>query len=130
MSLTKTDLRAIKDLIDHSIDERVLNIIDERIPKIIDERVPAIIEARVPAIIDRQVQPMLDKLEACLTGKIDQLALDMGQFSLETTNNFIDLEKRLGDRIDTLSDKLALAAEMADTNRVEITKVKRKLGLA
>lgn len=47
MSLTKSDLQAIKKLIDGSIDERV----------------PAIIDERVPAIIDARVQPMFDKLE-------------------------------------------------------------------
>ncbi len=117
MSLTKADLRAIKKLFDVSFDERV--------PKIIDERVPAIIDERVPKIM----QPMLDRLEQRLTDKIDQLTLNVGQFSLETTNNFIDLERRLGDRIEVLSDKLTDTVEMCDTNRVEIAKVKRKLGL-
>lgn len=83
MSLTKQDLAAIKSLIDDSIDSRV--------PKIVDER------------IERKVQPMLDILELRLTkrltkkidNKADSLALQVGQFSLETTNNFNKLNKRI-----------------------------------
>jgi len=63
MSLTKTDLQAIKELIDTSID------------------------TRVPAIIDARIQPMLDKLEdrtykrligleTRLIERIDDLAMD------------------------------------------------------
>ncbi|HET7060008.1 MAG TPA: hypothetical protein VFH99_01670 [Candidatus Saccharimonadales bacterium] len=137
MSLTKDDLRAIKKLFDTSFDERVPKVIDERVPKIIDERVPKIINERVPKIIkeivpemiDARVQPMLNKLEKRLTDKIDQLTLDIGQFSLETTNNFRDLEFRLGNKVDDLDDKLCGTTEMADTNRVEIAKIKRKLKL-
>lgn len=87
MSLTKSDLRSIKELIDSSIDERVPKIIDERVSKIIDERVPGIIDERVPGVI----QPMLDKLEGRLANKIDDLTLQVGQFSQETTDNFNDL---------------------------------------
>jgi hypothetical protein len=112
MSLTKSDLSAIKKLFDASFDERV------------------------PAIIDRRVQPMLDKLEERLTHKIDELALNTGQFSLETTQNFnllgerIDtLDTKLSEKIDDLSDKWDETTDMADTNRVEVAKIKRKLGL-
>ncbi len=112
MSLTKEDLNAIKKLFDTSFDERV--------PKI--------------------VQPMLDKLEGRLTRKIDDLTLSVGQFSLETTERIDSLDKKLNDKIDAVdaklsdkidevSDKLDDSTEMADTNRVEIAKVKRKLGL-
>lgn len=87
-------------------------IIDEQVPRIIDERVPAIIEATVPDMIDRRVQPMLDRLEnqleKRLTVKIDQLTLDVGQFSLETTNNFMALNAHLDD----LDDGLAKLAEI------------------
>lgn len=153
MSLTKTDLSAIKKLFDTSLDERVPRIIDERVPKI--------------------VQPMLDKLEERLTHKIDELTLDVGQFSLETTNNFYDLERRvndkideadlrlgkkidevdtrlgnkidevdhrlgdkidevdrkLGDKIDEVGEKVDVANDTSDANRVEVAKMKRKLGL-
>lgn len=125
-TLTQDDLMAIKQLIDSSIDERVPNIIDDRVPKIIDKQVPGIINKHIPGI----VQPMLDRLEKRLVHKLDQLTLYVGQFSLETTNSFIDLEKRLSEKIDVLDDKLTLTTEITDTNRVEITKVKRKLGLA
>lgn len=96
MSLTKDDLQALKKLFDSSIDEHV--------PRIIDEHVPAIIEGRVPGIIDGRVQPMLDKLEKRLTDQLDQLTLDVGQFSLETTNNFIDLRARINE-IDDRQDR-------------------------
>lgn len=86
-------------------------------------------DERVPRIIDKKVQPMLDRLEKRLTGKIDQLTLDVGQFSLETTNNFHDLEYRLSDKIDGIGDKLEATTDMADISRVEVAKVKRKLGL-
>ena len=114
MSLTKQDLDAIKGLIDNSI--------NERIPKIINEQVPAIIDESVPKI----VQPILDRLEKRLTVKIDQVTLDVGQFSLETTSNFMVLNAH----IDDLDDGLAKVVEMADTNRVEIRKIKHKLGLS
>jgi hypothetical protein len=93
MSLTLADLQAIKKLFDASFNEYVPKLIDERVPKL--------------------VQPMLDKLETCLDGKIDTLAhkideltLDVGQFSLETTNNFIDLENRLNQKIDEVDTRL------------------------
>ena len=113
MGLTKQDLDAIKGLIDNSIDERLPRIIDERVPAIIDERVPRI------------VQPMLDRLEKRLTVKIDQLTLDVGQFSLETTNNFMALNAH----VDDLDDGLAKVVEMTDNNRIEIRKLKHKLGV-
>lgn len=124
MSLTQDDLLAIKGLIDTSIDERVPAIINERVPRIIDERVPGIIDERVssifderltdvienklPAIIDdridQRVLPLFDKLEKRLTHRINQLALDidelvvdMGQFSLETTQNFALLTAQVAD---------------------------------
>ncbi len=124
MSLTADDLKAVKQLIDDSIDERVPKIIDERVPKIISERVPAIIASQVPGIMDSRVQPMLNKLEKRLTRKIDGLRLDVGKFSLETTNNFNKLDKR----VDNLSKRLEVVADMADYNRVETRKIKRKLG--
>ncbi len=108
MSLTKSDLTAIKRLFDTSFDERV--------PKVIDERVPRI------------VQPMLDKLEERLTHKIDDLTLSVGQFSLETTKRIDALDTKLSGKIDDLSEKLEITTEMADTNRVEIAKIKRKMG--
>ena len=105
MSLTKDDLRAVKQLIDSSIDERV------------------------PGIIDGRVQPMFNKLEQRLTrkfdGKIDNLRLDVGKFSHETTDRF----NKLDSRFDDLSEKLASTADMTDYNRIETRKLKRKLGL-
>jgi hypothetical protein len=98
MSLTQDDLLAVKQLIDSSINERVLGIIDGR------------------------VQPMLNKLEKRLIRKIDGLTLDIGKFSHETTDNF----NKLNDRVDRLSEKLASTADMTDYNRVEIRKLKRK----
>ena len=173
MSLTKTDLQAIKQLVDGSIDDRVPAIIDEHVPTIIDERVPviinghvptiidehvpaiidervstiiddrvpriidehvpgiinehvpAIIDERVPAIIHAHVQPMFDKFEKRFNCKIEELTLAVGKFSRETTDNF----DRLNGRVDDLSEKLATVADMTDYNRVEIRKIKRKLGL-
>jgi hypothetical protein len=98
MGLNATDLKAIKRLIDDSIDQRV------------------------PAIIDERVQPMLDRLEKRMVVKLDQLTLDVGQFSLETTNNFM----LLNGHIDDLDDGLARISEMTDNNRVDIRKLKRK----
>ena len=115
MSLTTDDLQAIKQLFDESLGANT--------PKIIDERVPQIIDQEVPRMIQTQVQPMLDKLERRVSAKVDNLALDVGQFSLETT-------KKLSDKIDDLGDRLAETTDMADTNRIEIAKVKRKLGMA
>lgn len=117
MSLTKDDLKAIKHLFDTSFDERVPQIIEERVPRIIDERVPKIIEVY-----------------------IDELRLDIGQFSLETTKRFDDLERKLmgqidsldaklSGKIDDLSEKLEETTDMADTNRTEIAKIKRKMGM-
>lgn len=108
MSLTAADLEAIKKLFDQSFDERVPRIIDERVPSIIDSR----------------VQPMLDRLEKRLTRKLDGLTLQVGQFSLETTRNFINLNNK----VDDLDDKLVAVAELADANGVETRKIKRKLG--
>ena len=97
MSLTKDDLKAVKQLIDGSIDSRV--------------------------------QPMLNKLEKRLVrkfdGKIDGLTLDIAKFSHETTDRFNKLESKFDD----LSEKLASTTDMTDYNRVEIRKLKRKLGL-
>jgi hypothetical protein len=101
MSLTTDDLKAVKRLIDSSIDERV------------------------PPIIDARVQPMLDKLEKRLTRKIDGLRLDVGKFSHETTGRFDELNGRADD----FNQKLASTADMTDYNRVETRKLKRKLGL-
>jgi hypothetical protein len=98
MSLNTADLQAIKRLIDDSIDERV------------------------PGIVDGQIQPLLERLEDRLTVKLDQLTLDVGQFSLETTNNFMIVNGRLDD----LDGGLAKLAEMTDNNRVEIRKLKHK----
>ena len=67
MSLTKADLQAIS------------TVIDDRLT------------VRIPEI----VQPMLDQLEKRLIVKIDQLTLDVGQFSLETTDNFVKINSRL-----------------------------------
>jgi hypothetical protein len=85
MSLTKDDLKAIKKLIDDSIDDRV--------PRIIDERVPGL------------VQPMLDNLEKRLTskhyelkGELEDFRRQVGKFSLETTNNFIKLHNKIDKR--------------------------------
>jgi len=88
--LTKDDLQALKQLVDSSIDNRFSAIIDER----------------VPAIINARVQPMLDRLEAKLdkrllykfdelNGKIEDLRRDVGKFSLETTNNFMELRDKI-----------------------------------
>ena len=90
MTLTKDDLQALKQLVDSSIDNRFSAIIDER----------------VPAIINARVQPMLDRLEAKLdkrllykfdelNGKIEDLRRDVGKFSLETTNNFMELRDKI-----------------------------------
>jgi hypothetical protein len=75
MGLTKDDLGAIKRIVDTSID----------------------------GAIDERVQPMLDQLEKRLTVKIDQLTLNVGQFSLETTDNFV----RVNSRFNELNDKLS-----------------------
>ena len=99
MSLTKDDLQAVKQLIDSSIDERV------------------------PVIIDARVQPMINKLEKRLVREIDGLALDVAKFSHETTDHF----NKLDSKFDNLSEKLASTADIADYNRVEIRKLKRKL---
>ena len=72
---------------------------------------------------------MLDKLEERLTRKIDEITLSVGQFSLETTERIDALDNKLSTKIDDLSEKLEITTEMADTNRVETAKVKRKLGL-
>jgi len=121
MTLTPQDLGAIKQLVDDSITRQAQQVrqfidasIDERIPRIIDER----INARVPQI----VQPMLDRLENRFNIKIDQLTLDVGRFSLETTDNFMILNGRLDD----LEGGLAIISEMADNNREENHKQKHK----
>lgn len=128
MTLTRHDLAAIKQLITETIDTRVPKIIDERVAKIVDARLHAMIDERIPAIIDdripRVMQPLLDRLERRLTVKVDQLTLDVGQFSLETTNNFMAFDAHLED----LDDGLAKLYEMADNNGVELRKLKHKLG--
>jgi len=43
----------------------------------------------VDGSIDERVQPMLDQTEKRIIVKIDQLTLNVGQFSLETTDNFV-----------------------------------------
>ena len=75
MSLSKADLQAIS--------------------KVVDDR----LTVRIPEI----VQPMLDQLEKRLTVKIDRLTLDVGQFSLETTDNFV----RTNSRPNELNDKMS-----------------------
>lgn len=101
MSLTNRDLQAIRALLDERLDERL------------------------PVV----VQPMLDGLEQRLIAKINDLALDVGQFSLETTANFHDLEHRLGEKIEALNDKMTAVSETADINRMETAKIKCHLGL-
>lgn len=97
-------------MFDASFEERVPQVIDERVPKIINEIVPQIVESKI-------------------TAAIDQLKMEIGQFSLETTKRIDDLDRKLSGKIDDLSEKLIETTEMADTNRIEIAKVKRHLGL-
>lgn len=117
MSLTKDDLEAIKHLFDISFDERVPKIVR----KIVDERGPKIVDEKI-------------------SKAIYELRLDIGQFSLETTKRFDDLERKLtgqitsldaklSGKIDDLSEKLGETTEMADTNRMEVAKIKRKMGM-
>jgi polyhydroxyalkanoate synthesis regulator phasin len=109
MSLTDDDLKAMKRLFNDSLEKRVPKIIDEHVPKIVEKY-------------------------------IDNLKLEVGQFSLETTRRFDDLERRLtgqieslgaklSSKIDYLRDDLVETTKMADTNRLEIAKIKRKVGL-
>jgi len=100
----------VKRLVDGSIDERV--------PKIVDKR----IIARVPQIVQPMLNRMESRLERRLNIKLDQLTLDVGQFSLETTDNFMILNARLDD----LDGGLAIISEIADNNRVENHKRKHK----
>lgn len=94
MKLNSADLRAIKRLIDESIDERL------------------------PVIIGQRVQPMLNHLEKRTLVKLDQLTLDVGQFSLETTSNFMMLNAH----VDDLDDGLASVVDMTDNMLVEVKK--------
>lgn len=104
MNLSTTDLKAIKLLLGEALDEKMPGIIDERI----DERVP----------------PMLNRLEKRTTIKLDQLTLDVGQFSLETTGNFMDVTAHLDD----LDGGLARLSEMTDNSRVELKKLRHRVG--
>lgn len=117
MSLTKDDLRAVKQLIDSSIDERV--------PKIIDERVPGIIDGRVQPMLNKLEKRLVRKFDRKIDGKVDGLALDIAKFSHETTSRF----DKLDSKFENLMEKLASTADMADYNRAETRKLKRKLGL-
>jgi hypothetical protein len=79
MSLSKQDLKAIQQIVDRTLTDRV------------------------PLMLNEHVQPMLDQLEKRLTVKIDQLTLDVGHFSLETTGNFIHVNARFNELNDKLS---------------------------
>jgi hypothetical protein len=79
MSLTAADLDAIKALIDESLETKL------------EEKLDAKLDAKIPQLI----APMLEKMEKRIIRKIDQLTLDVGQFSLETTENFSVVNERL-----------------------------------
>jgi hypothetical protein len=84
MSLTKDDLRAVKQLIDESIDNRV------------------------PKIIDARVQPMLDKLEDRTFKRLTNLE---GKLNERITNVTSNLEARLIRHMDELDDAMMIQTE-------------------
>ncbi len=60
-------------------------------PQVFSTAVDDKLTIRIPEI----AQPMLDQLEKRLIVKIDQMTLDVGQFSLETTDNFVKINSKL-----------------------------------
>jgi len=93
MSLTKTDLAAIKNIIDGSVDKKVPSIVHE----IIDKTVPGIVHREVR----QTVQPMFDELAV----RIDQLALSTAAGFNQMDERFEEVYQRF-DRVDVRLDAL------------------------
>jgi phage gp29-like protein len=103
MSLTTSDLIAIKSIVkgivDESIETKVPPIVEHAIETMVPPMIEHAIEAKVPAMIEHAIEA---KVPPMIERAIDNLSLQIGRGFNEVTENFKVVYQRL-DRLEALT---------------------------